>query len=192
MKQPLAIPEDRVPGILARAAELDRQTITLDALRAAALEAGISAAAVDQALQEYATGKMTAAIPAPEPVPETAPRWRRWLRKLAFPMKLAALGILLGVVGAVDEEIAAISIFVLIALSSRFAWRDRGTGHSARFQVGTVVLSVSTFLAMVAAEGDEDALGFIAFFAMALLVLGTALIHFRSSARPRAEDVRTA
>lgn len=53
-----AIPEDRVAGILARAAELDRdrtETSSVDALRAAALEAGISQSALDVALAEYAT-----------------------------------------------------------------------------------------------------------------------------------------
>lgn len=51
------IPEERVRGILARAAELDRdrhETSTVDALRAAALEAGISQSALDVALEEYA------------------------------------------------------------------------------------------------------------------------------------------
>ena len=45
-----AIPEERVAAILARAAELDRErkeTISVDAIRAAALDAGISPVAVD-------------------------------------------------------------------------------------------------------------------------------------------------
>ena len=59
------IPEERVPGILARAAELDRdrrETSSVDALREAALEAGISQSALEAALEEYAdsTRKPTA------------------------------------------------------------------------------------------------------------------------------------
>ena len=47
------IPEERVSAILKRAAELDRkvqESVELDAIRAAAVEAGISLSAVDRAL----------------------------------------------------------------------------------------------------------------------------------------------
>lgn len=50
------IPEERVASILARAAELDRdrrETSSVEALRLAALEAGISQTALDAALEEY-------------------------------------------------------------------------------------------------------------------------------------------
>lgn len=64
------IPEERVRGILARAAELDRdrhETSTVDALRAAALEAGISQSALDVALEEYAESmKPAQKSPAPK------------------------------------------------------------------------------------------------------------------------------
>ncbi len=66
------IPEERVPGILARAAELDRdrqETSSVDALREAALEAGISQSALDAALEEYATSTRR---PRPSPTPAPA------------------------------------------------------------------------------------------------------------------------
>ena len=51
------IPDDRVPDILARAAEIDRQrreTSSVDDLRAVALDAGISVSSLEAALEEYA------------------------------------------------------------------------------------------------------------------------------------------
>lgn len=52
-----AIPDHRVPDILARAAELDRdrkETSSVEALRAVALDAGISVSSLEAALEEYA------------------------------------------------------------------------------------------------------------------------------------------
>lgn len=51
------IPDDRVPDILARAAEIDRErteTSSVEALRAVAVDAGISLSSLETALQEYA------------------------------------------------------------------------------------------------------------------------------------------
>ncbi|HSH44957.1 MAG TPA: hypothetical protein VK966_03820, partial [Longimicrobiales bacterium] len=52
-----SIPDDRVPDILARAAEIDRdrkETSSVEALRAVALDAGISVDSLEKALEEYA------------------------------------------------------------------------------------------------------------------------------------------
>lgn len=75
------IPEERVAGILARAAELDRdrrESSTVDALRAAALEAGISQSALDAALDEYSARERAAgrspARPATRPEEPEPPR----------------------------------------------------------------------------------------------------------------------
>ena len=54
-EKPQRIPEERVSAILTRAAELDRkvqESVELDAIRAAAVEAGISLSSVDRALEE--------------------------------------------------------------------------------------------------------------------------------------------
>ena len=53
-----AIPDHRVPDILARAAELDRdrrETSSVESLRAVAQDAGISLSSLEAALEEYAT-----------------------------------------------------------------------------------------------------------------------------------------
>lgn len=120
---PKNVPEERVAGILARAAELDRQTIPLDALRSAAVEAGISAAAVDQAVAEY---------------------------------------------DAVGLQPAA----------GYLAWRDRGLGNPTRFQVNTLVMCALFFIGMAGAAGNQEALSFVAIISIALLSLGTLIIHF--------------
>ena len=52
-----AIPDHRVPDILARAAEIDRdrrETSSVEALRAVAVDAGISLSSLETALEEYA------------------------------------------------------------------------------------------------------------------------------------------
>ena len=52
------IPDHRVPDILARAAELDRdikETSSVEALRAVAMDAGISLSSLEAALEEYAS-----------------------------------------------------------------------------------------------------------------------------------------
>ena len=58
------VPDDRVPDILARAAELDRdrrESSSIEALRAIAVDAGISVSSLEAALEEYAakSGKTT-------------------------------------------------------------------------------------------------------------------------------------
>jgi TM2 domain-containing membrane protein YozV len=57
LKPENAIPDHRVPDILSRAAEIDRdrlETSSVDALRAVALDAGISLSSLETALEEYA------------------------------------------------------------------------------------------------------------------------------------------
>ncbi len=177
---PQNIPEERVAAILARAAELDRQTITLDTLRAAALEAGISAVAVDQALAEYAASGVQPTAIAREVARNAPPArsWRYWLKKIVEPLKLGALALAIGILGAADESLATIAVCWLIGMGGYLAWRDRGTGSAVRFQVNALVMSVVMFVGMLGANGDEDALGFVAGFALALLILGTLIIHF--------------
>ena len=172
------IPEERVPGILARAAELDRQTISIDALRAAAIEAGISADALDQAISEYEAGVAPVMFPgdvAPQP---RARGWRRWLRRVAEPLKFGALALVLGLIGAGDTGLATVAICWLIGTAGYLAWRDRGVRNAARFQVNAVVMTGLMFFGLAGAGGDEDAIGFLVLFGLALLVLGTLIVHF--------------
>lgn len=70
-----AIPDHRVPDILARAAEIDRdrkETSSVDALRAVALDAGISLSSLETALEEYARSEGSPVTPgAPGKDPTT-------------------------------------------------------------------------------------------------------------------------
>lgn len=63
-----AIPDHRVPDVLARAAEIDRdrkETSSVEALRAVALDAGISLSSLETALEEYARAeRVSEATPA--------------------------------------------------------------------------------------------------------------------------------
>jgi hypothetical protein len=180
------IPEDRIPAILARAAELDRQSITLQALRTAAIDAGIGAAAVDQALQEYAAGKL--AEPQRFPHAKPAGRWRRILRHIAYPFKIAMLGLAIGVLSAATGELTLFAVAALIALGGYFAWRDRFTGRSTRFQLSMTSLGFSMFMGMGIAGGDEDALALIAVIGIALLIMGTMLLHFQRNDEQAGEE----
>src|SRR5437868_3398864 len=100
------IPEERVGTILKRAAELDHETVSLDTLRNAALEAGISSEAVDRAIHEYA-----ARIDAPKPAPKPK-RWKAWFRRGTDALKL---GILASVIGAVSTGFEALIPITAIA-----------------------------------------------------------------------------
>ena len=64
-----AIPDHRVPDILSRAAEIDRdrlETSSVDALRAVAVDAGISLSSLETALEEYAREERSATGGAPQ------------------------------------------------------------------------------------------------------------------------------
>ncbi len=185
------IPEERVPTILARAAELDRQTITLDALRAAALEAGISATAVDQALEEYVTGGFMRVSVARDVAhkPRLASRLRRWWHKMVEPLELGALAMVMGAAGAIDEPFAALSVVSLIGMTGYLAWRDRGTGRSARFQLATLFMTVAMLSGFTMTGSRDEAFAFVGIAGVALFVLGTMLVHFRSGHDVQGDEV---
>lgn len=99
------IPEDRVATILTRAAELDRSapdTVGLDVIRAAAMEAGISAVAVDRALTEYVAGEAPQTHASDR---ERQPRTGRgWVARLLRPVKHGAVALVAGALaGSVGE-----------------------------------------------------------------------------------------
>ena len=189
---PKNIPEERVPGILARAAELDRQTISIDALRAAALEAGIGVAAFEQAIAEYAQASSGPVAAAPEVVAE-APRrtWRYWLGRVVEPLKLGALALFIGILGTRDVTMATVAVCWLIGTSGYLAWRDRGRGNAGRFQVDTLVMSALMFLGMAGVGGDESALAYVATFTIALLILGSLIVHFGGERDEKAGEAIT-
>ena len=172
------IPEERVPAILARAAELDRQTITVDALRAAALEAGISSDALEQALAEYDAGSTPMRVMADVVAEKPRPKWRQWLKRVMEPLKLGTIALVVGLIGAADVELATVAVCWLIGTAGYLAWRDRGVGTPGRFQIAVTTMTIMMFLGMLGLEGDEDALGFVAGFGIALFVLGTLVVNY--------------
>lgn len=179
---PLAerIPEDRVATILARAAELDRstrETVDTHVIRGAALEAGISPAAVDRALEEYAKGRGTddAAV-ARDGAPRERSRWRRWGRKLVRPLALGIGALVLGILTAEAEALLVLLPLVWLAYAARLAWRSRPARRARRYLVTMAALGGGGFFGFIAANGDEDAAVFVFFFALALMAVGSLVI----------------
>lgn len=99
------VPHEKIAGILGRAAQLDRdrpETSSVDALRAAAMEAGISLSALDDALAEYAESVEASQPAEPEAPPAAHPSTAGRLpavRKAApaIPEKSESRGVLLAV-----------------------------------------------------------------------------------------------
>jgi len=171
------IPEDRVAAILARAAELDRatrETMGTDVLRAAALEAGISPAAVDRALEEYAAGRATGS-PAPvgEAGSEAAGRWRRWVGRLGRIVRPLALGgvalftgVLIAEVGAGGTPLLLIGLAAWAAYAVRVVRHRRRAGRAGGYIAAMAAIAVGGMIGFGGGGGDLVEL---------LLVTGLAL-----------------
>lgn len=171
------IPEDRVAAILARAAELDRatrETMGTDVLRAAALEAGISPAAVDRALAEYAAGRESDSLAPPgEAESESGGRWRRWLDRLGRVVRPLALGGVALVAGVLIAEVGAGGTPLLVAglvawavYAVRAVRRRRTAGRVGGYIAAMVAIAVGGMVGFGGAGGDLVEL---------LLVTGLAL-----------------
>lgn len=190
-----AIPEERVATILARAAELDRdsrETITVDAIRNAALDAGISTAAVDAALAEYVAGE----VPEARPEKERGSRFDRvrsfFRRKagrtasaLKRPLKLAAFMFILGLTGAAGEGGVILAIAGWLFLVGRLIFRHRPSRRIAPYAVGLIVMTIGGLLGFAAAEVDEDPIAVMATLGVILLVVGSAVVKLRLPRRWR-------
>jgi hypothetical protein len=169
-----AIPEDRVAAILSRAAEIDRttrETITVEALRSAAIDAGISAGALDTALAEYAAGKTAPPVSASARGHAREPRFarmRRLLRRLAGPARLAGLGILLGLIGGRGEGAVLFGFGGLVLAGGWLARRYRPQGRARGY--------VARIVAMAVGVGIGFAVGAVGDVAVALLPLTLALV----------------
>jgi hypothetical protein len=93
------LPETLANQVLARAAQLDasdRMSVSIPDLRAAAIEAGISSSALDQALTEMASAQAVsmkdASVHREQPRPT-----RRWRRLALITVVIALLGATAGV-----------------------------------------------------------------------------------------------
>ncbi len=131
-----AIPDHRVPDILARAAEIDRdrkETSSVEALRSVALDAGISLSSLETALEEYARTVR-------EPAEPTAPGGKD-------PTTGTLLAVFLGGFGAHrfylnDNRIALIYLIFfwtllpsLVGLVEAFFMPDRVREYNARAEL---------------------------------------------------------
>lgn len=179
------IPEERVAAILARAAELDRatrETIGYDAVRAAALEAGISSTAVDRALAEYSDGTMgrLRELPAAEETESKPPRWRRWLGKLKRPVAHGFVAFFAGLFAAqMDEAGVMLGLLMVWAYAARHILRYRRTRRALPFALSMVLVTVCGMLGLGAGEGDEDVLIGLLMAGSALMVAGSAVVKVR-------------
>ena len=195
MSRPAAdtIPEDRVASILARAAELDRsrrETVSVDAIRTAALEAGISPDSVDRALEEYAAGSTLPAsrTETAEPPRQRAPRFARvrdLLRRMRGPLKLGALAFVVGLSGAAGEAAIVIGLGAWLVVSGILIVKRRPARTARGFILRTVVMTLALGLGFAAGEVDEDAIAALFLLAAPLLVAGTLLIKVRLPRRFR-------
>ena len=183
------IPEDKIAGVLARAAELDNQFVSIDALRSAAIEAGIGEKAVDQAIAEYEAGVNHAVI-----MRDVAPAkrgWRGWLRK-AWPVaRLAALGLTLGIFGGMEEGLIALSLTATCGLTIFLARRARP--HEAPdFQLETTVLTITLATGYQLTSANGEISGLLMFVGILQLLLGSLFIVTRDrdhEAGPEAQSL---
>lgn len=180
-----AIPEDRIAAILARAVEIDRttrETVTVDALRAAAMDAGISVDALDTALAEYAAGQVA---PVVAPAPPAAGRGRRFARvralfaRLAGPLKFAALGLGLGILAGIGEGAFVLGFGALIFVAGRLTVRFRPARRARGYMLRVVLMAVGLASGMGFALVDEEVILTLFPVTLALLIAGAAVIKVR-------------
>ncbi len=171
------IPEEKIAGVLARAAELDRQLVSVDVLRSAALEAGIGTDAVNQAIAEYEAGVNRVAVTGAV-APKTAVGWRRFLRK-AWPVaKLAAIALVLGAVAGGADRLILVSVLASIGITAYLA---RGTRHDEvrDFQLKSTVLTVAMTIGLQLITRDGEVLSLLAVLGILQLLFGTLFIVTR-------------
>lgn len=170
------VPEDKVAALLARAAELDRQVMTLDTLRGAALEAGIGADAFEQALAEY-QGQ-----PALAHAPNKRSRFAGWLRKVTEPLLLGSLSVAFGVLAGRTEPLMALGIIAWITIAMRLAARGRETRSSVAFQVSMMLMTLGTRLGFDQTTGahmPSDRITLMTILGIAMFLAGTWYIHHK-------------
>lgn len=180
----LRIPEDRVATILARAVDIDRttrETISVDALRTAALDAGISASALETALEEYASASVPA-DPADEPTrerPRRFGRFRAFLRKLVSPLRLGGIAFGVGMLAALGQGTIAIAVglwgIMVVRLVLRYRPARRARGYVAHLALMTLGLT----LGLAAGGLGDGSLVLMVPLGLAALLAGVAIVKVR-------------
>lgn len=184
------IPEERVAAILARAAELDRtriETIGLDAIRNAAIEAGISGSAIDLALEEYAANELGDV--APEPARPRPGTWREriagWWHRLKEPLALGGIAFAAGIVAGGGEAIVPLAIVVSLGMVIRAAVRARRVRRFRGYALRTVLITIGLTLGFAGSGVDDDAFVTVFISGLPALVLGFAFVKARLPERFR-------
>lgn len=188
------IPEDRIPAILARAAELDRdrrETITVEAIRNAALDAGISPAAVDAALEEYAAKASDAIAPETERREQRSwfDRTRGFFRNAAAalktPLKLGGAFVLAGLTAVVGEPLVVIGCLAWLAVAILLVRKHRPARRAAPYVLGLVFMTCGFGAGLGIAGVDDDLIGILFSLALPLLAVGALVIKARLPRRFR-------
>lgn len=188
------IPEDRIPAILARAAELDRdrrESITVEAIRNAALDAGISPAAVDAALEEYAARGEVSTTPAPDHQERKswfrrpANLFRRAAAALKSPLKLGGAFVLMGLTAGMGEPLVVIGCLAWLAVAILLVRKHRPARRAAPYVLGLVFMTCGFGAGLGIAGADEDLIGILFSLALPFLAIGTLAIKVRLPRRFR-------
>jgi hypothetical protein len=178
MTHPAAgIPEDKVASVLARAAELDRQVVSVDALRAAALEAGISATAVDRAIAEFEAGVDREMFMNDVATERAAGFWQRVLRKARPAVELAAAGLVLGMLGS---RMIAIPLLASLAITILLARRTR-EDETADFHGRITLVTLAMAIGLLGAGGHRESGFILAVAGIVELLFGSLYIVTRDA-----------
>ena len=179
-ENPHRIPEERVSAILTRAAELDRKVqegVELDAIRAAAVEAGISLSSVDRALEEYAADMASTHVESATLAPPEPGLMRRWLGRFTDHFKYSLLGLLSGLIATRGESAITIPLIVLFLVALRIILQDRPTGRIHRFvEILTLTTLAASFGYISEGNADEEVVAFMLTLSAALLPIGVLAI----------------
>lgn len=181
------IPEQRVAAILQRAAEIDRgvaESMSRDAVRTAAIEAGISRDAVERALAEYSADEMPAPPVATPPEPPRVHWMKRALGALVEPIKFGALGLALGLTSAMGDPALVIPFFGVLTGAVHLIKRDRPTASAWRFVLAFGALAAWAATGMGAVNADIDAIASLLMLSAATLVIGTVAIKWIARRQP--------
>jgi hypothetical protein len=195
-RPPKTIPEEKVAALLARAAELDRQVLTLDAVRSAALEAGISERAFDAAVAEF-EGVAMPSVPkgAVANRPALLNRVMRWYQKITEPILLGVISFGCGMLAGRAEPLMLIGLVAWVAIIGRLALRGRDERSSGIFQVSTILTTLGLIAGFDTVHGyfaGPERLSVIALMGVAMFVLGTLFIHLRGARGDAPDEIPSA
>jgi hypothetical protein len=181
------VPEEKIGAILARAAELDHQVVTLDALRSAAVEAGISSAAIDQAFTEYAASiAPTTQAGDVDAKPSRLERFKRWAFRIGQPVVCGALSVFFGVLSGRTEPLMALAIIAWVTIAARLALHAREERSSGLFQITMLLMTIGVRVGFYESNGSlmpSDRITFMTVLGIVLFLLGTLYIHSKPFGR---------